>query len=179
MRAASPDRIVYLGGDDALDQVVHEWAKTLVDGDPSDAAIWSRAAAALRDSSGAEASTFVRREHARLRLRMLEQLPREGRRATEQLADRTLVFIDDRERLDQNDLRISSCFIFGKSDVPVVKRVASRWFLSPGEAKRDTALVVEVDGLGTFRASVFENAECATTETLHWSSKRRGSPPPT
>lgn len=178
MQAAAPERIVYLGGDEVLDQVTFEWARSIVEDDPSDTAIWTRAARALRDVAETGAFDFVRRERSRLRLRMLEQLPRETRRASEQIADRAFVLIDDKERLDQNDLRGFACFIFGKSELPVVKRVASRWFLSPGEARRDTALVLDVDVSGNFHASVYEHAECATTETLQWPSKRRGSPPP-
>ena len=170
-RNVDPDRTVYLGGDDALDQAVAAWARSLVGDDPSDDAIWGRAALALAGSGVEGALHFVRRERARLRLRKLEQLPAGTRRATEWVGERALVLIDDEKRLDENDLGASSCFIFGRSDGPVVKRVAARWFLSPGAASRDTALVLDIDPSGTWRASVYEHAKRVTTETLHWSSQ--------
>jgi len=127
------DRVVYLGTDRALDQLVLELARKVVGGDdPSDDAAWTRAAELALVGTPKEIDQFLALERKRRRLASLESLPGPKKRAMEMLGDRVAVFLYDKAELDEDDIVAAHVFIYGKSTEPVEKRVGSRWFLSPG-----------------------------------------------
>lgn len=130
---AKVDRAIYLGDDGALDAAVTAWARRLVDSDPSDDAAWSRAAQVALRGSPEEIDAFVRRERARQRLRVLEALPANaGARTIEMIGDRVAVLIHDKAMLDEEDIFGANLLVFGKSPEPLVKKVGTRWFMTPG-----------------------------------------------
>jgi hypothetical protein len=129
---ARADRAIYLGKDDALEEAVGAWAESLVGGDPSDVAMWDRALDVALEGDPAEIDGLLRAERARLRLRALEALPREGLRSMEMFGDRVAVLIYDKALLDEDDIFSATFLIYGKSDEPLVKRIGQRWFLAPG-----------------------------------------------
>lgn len=131
-RNVSVDRAVYLGVDHALDTVVQQWAARLVGGDPTEQALWQRAAERCGHAGAAEIDAFVTAERERRALSVFEALPADGTRAIELLNGRVVVMIHDKADLDEEDILPASLLVFGKSSQPLVKQVGSRWFLSPG-----------------------------------------------
>jgi hypothetical protein len=126
------DRAVYLAVDQALDRVVQRWATRLVGGDPSESAVWERAAARCAQATPADIDAFVRAERERQGLKVFESLPADGTRVIELLNGRVAVMIYDKADLDEEDMLPAAFLVFGASRQPLVKRVGSRWFLSPG-----------------------------------------------
>jgi hypothetical protein len=127
---AHVEKILYLSDDDALDRIVEEWARGLVGPDPSEGALFARAArcAALAPEA---IDAFVASERARLRLKVLVSLPL-GQRTIEIMDGRVVLFVFDKGTLDEEDIVAASLLVFGKSAAPLIKKVGSRTFLAPG-----------------------------------------------
>lgn len=126
------DRAIYLGRDRALDDVVAAWATDLVGEDPTDDALWVRAADRCTDASPEEIRSFLRAELDRRELARLEVLPGVGSRSVELLNGKVVVLIYDKAHLDEEDIVAASLLVFGKSTEMMMKQVGPRWFLSPG-----------------------------------------------
>ena len=129
---AHVDRVVYLGADGALDRVVASWATTLVGGDPSDARLFGRAARACVDASAAAVAAFVAAERGRAYLRSFAALPPPPARTVEIVDGRVAVLVHDKATLDEDDIASAALLVFGRSEAPVLRRVGTRTFLSPG-----------------------------------------------
>jgi hypothetical protein len=144
------DKILYLGDDDALDQVITAWARRLVGGDPRDEALLSRAAAACAAANPEQIDRFVAREKARLRFRAFSSLPEAPSRTIEILDSRVILFVYDKAMLDEEDIVAASILVFGKSEGPVLRRVGARTFVSPGPigCERGGSAVLDDDGGG-------------------------------
>lgn len=132
LNGARVHRAIYLGNDGALDRAVAAWARKLVGDDPSDAGAWTRAAAIALDGTPAQIDRFVTTERARLRLKALEALPEQVSRTIEMVGDRVAVLIYDKAMLDEEDILAANILLFGKSDKPLVRKIGTRWFVSPG-----------------------------------------------
>jgi hypothetical protein len=65
-------------------------------------------------------------------LKALEALPEQVARTIEMVGDRVAVLIYDNEQLDEEDILAANILLFGKSDAPLVRKVGTRWFVSPG-----------------------------------------------
>jgi hypothetical protein len=126
------EQVVYLGPDDALDQLVLDWARRLVGADPSEDALWERARRCC-SASPDEIDRFVAAERQRDRLKALKCLPGATSRTVEILEGRLSVLLYDKALLDEEDILPASLLIFGKSKDPLVRQVGSRTFVSPGE----------------------------------------------
>ena len=127
------DRAVYLGNDGGLDAAVGAIAQRLVENDPSEDAVWARAARVALRGTPQEIDAFVRKERARQRLRVLEGLPHQERaRTVEMIGDRVAVLIYDKATLDEEDIFAATLLVYGKSPEPLVKKVGNRWFVTPG-----------------------------------------------
>ena len=163
------DRAVYLGNDDGLDAAVAALAQRLLEGDPSDDAVWSRAARVALRGSPAEIDAFVAKERARQRLRVLEALPKKGgARTIEMIGDRVAVLLYDKASLDEEDIFAATLLVYGKSPEPLVKKVGNRWFLSPGTiGAPGGGIGVLDDGGEEIIASVYAtDGTCTLTETI-------------
>jgi len=125
-------RAIYLGSDDALEDMVGLWAESLVGPDPSDEGVWERAFAVATTGTPQQVDAFLRAEHARLRLKSLESLPADELRSVEMFGDRVAILIHDKALLDEEDIFSATFLIYGKSDAPLVKKIGPRWFLAPG-----------------------------------------------
>jgi hypothetical protein len=132
LNGARVTRAIYLGADDALEETVSLWAESLVGPDPSDEGLWTRALPIIADGTPPQIDAFLRRERARLRLKSLERLPQDDLRSIEMFGDRVAVLIHDKGLLDEEDIFSAALLIYGKSDVPLVKKIGQRWFLTPG-----------------------------------------------
>jgi len=96
-------RAIYLGNDGALDRAVAAWARKLVGDDPSDDHAWRRAA-----------EVSISGTH------------------DDMISDRVAVLIHDKALLDEEDILAANLLCFGKSDAPLVKKIGTRWFVTPG-----------------------------------------------
>jgi hypothetical protein len=129
---AQVDKGIYLADDGALDAVVRNWARVMVGGNPSEEALFMRAAARCAEASPEAIDAFVTRERARERLRVLTSLPEGARRTIEFLDNRVILFVYDRAILDEEDIAAASVLVFGRSVDPQLKRIGSRLFVAPG-----------------------------------------------
>ena len=127
---AHAEKVIYLSDDDALDRVVEGWARGLVGSDPSEGALFDRASRCALASQDA-IDAFVASERARQRLKVLVSLP-QGQRTIEILDGRVVLFVFDKGTLDEEDIVAASLLVFGKSSGPLIKKVGTRVFLSPG-----------------------------------------------
>jgi len=132
LRDVAVDRAVYLDTDEALDRVVQQWATRLVGGDPSEQALWERAAQRCAAAAAPEIDAFIHAERERQSLKVFESLPADGTRLIELLNGHVAVLIYDKADLDEEDMLPAAFLVFGASRQPLVKQVGSRWFLSPG-----------------------------------------------
>jgi hypothetical protein len=132
LNGARVHRAIYLGDDGALDRAVAAWAHKLVGDDPSDDAAWRRAADIALVGTPSQIDKFVQTERARLRLKSLEALPEETARTIEMIGDRVAVLIHDKALLDEEDILAANLLFFGKSDGPLIRKIGSRWFVTPG-----------------------------------------------
>ncbi len=132
LTTAKVSRAVYLGVDPSLDKAVAAWARRLVGDDPSDDAAWKRAAEMAIHGTAGEIDHFVAVERARMRLKALETLPHGGR-TIEMVGDRVAILIHDKAQLDEEDILAANLLVFGRSAEPLVKKIGTRWFVSPGQ----------------------------------------------
>lgn len=146
------DRIVYLGGDTSLDDVVFGWTFELDAVEPI-----AERARMLVDAGPAQLEEELARERARRDLARLHALPGPNLRAIEMLHDRLLVLVDDKGGLDEEDLLPASFIAFGKGDA-VIRRVGTRVFLCPGSPKKRTEglLVLEEEANGAVVATLHD-----------------------
>jgi hypothetical protein len=131
LNSAKVARAIYLGADEALEDTVALWAESLVGSDPSDGRVWDRALEVAKTGTSEQIDTFLRNERARLRLKQLEGLPRQGR-SVEMLGGGLAVLVHDKALFDEEDIFSASLLIYGKSERPLAKRIGPRWFLTPG-----------------------------------------------
>jgi hypothetical protein len=160
-------RAIYLGDDRALEDTVGMWAESLVGADPSDEGVWSRALAVAVGGTPDQIDAFLRAERARLRLKSLEAMPAEGR-SVEMFGDRVAILIHDKAFLDEEDIYSAQFLVYGKSDAPLVKKIGTRWFLTPGPigSPGGGAIVLEETSLDVV-ATVYDIAgKRSSVETL-------------
>jgi hypothetical protein len=178
LNGARVDRAIYLGADDVLDETVALWAQALVGPDPTDDRIWERALEVARNGDADSIDALVRSERARLRLKSVEGLPAPNRRDVEMFGDRLVLLVHDRTLLDEDDIFSASLLIYGKSDVPLAKRIGSRWFLAPGPISENGgggAIVLD-DAAGDVEAVYYDLGGHPTRiETLTQSREARVS----
>lgn len=129
---ARADKVIYVSPDGALDRVVFGWAQAIVGADPSGEALFFRAASRCINATPAEIDEFVALERARARLNVLMSLPAASTRTIEILDGRVVLFVHDKAFLDENDIAAAQMLVFGQSPEPLVRRVGTRLFLSPG-----------------------------------------------
>jgi hypothetical protein len=132
MEDVAVERVVYLGVDGALDEMVERWAEDLVGDDPTETGIWNRATRACIGGDAEQIDQFIDRERSRRRLRIFESLPDEETRVVEMLGGSVAVMIYDKAELNEEDMLPARLLVFGKGRKAVIKQVGQRWFLSPG-----------------------------------------------
>ncbi len=164
---ANVDRAIYLGTDDALERVVASWAKRLVGEDPTDRGAWKRARALVALGTPPEIDRFVAAQRTRLRLRALESLPQRIWRTMEMVGDRVAVLIHDKALLDQEDILSANLLVYGKSETPLVKKIGTRWFVTPGELAPQGGICVLDDTGDEIQLSLYDMTGALTKlETL-------------
>ena len=107
--------------------------ESLVGEDASDDGLWNRAFRVAAAGTPEQIDAFLRGERARLRLQVyLEGLPATELRSVEMIGDRVAVLIHDKALLDEEDIFSATFLVYGKSEGPLVKKIGSRWFPTPG-----------------------------------------------
>ena len=162
------ERVIYLGLDDALDRVVGAWASDLVGANPSDLVFFERAAHACIGATPEHIDTFVASERARRRLRVFASLPPPPGRTIELLEGRVAVLLFDKAHLDEDDIAGASLLVFGKSDLPVVKRLGARTFVAPGRigSAGGGSAVLDDEEEGVRIRIIGDDGEVSTTEQI-------------
>ncbi len=128
------DEVIYLGVDDAVDQLVLRWVQRLVGQDPSEAGVWKRAVERCCHAVPDEIESFLHAESERERLKALRCLPGGAESRTVELFEgHVAILIHDKTLLEEEDILPASILVFGKSREPVFRQAGSRTFLSPGE----------------------------------------------
>jgi len=164
---AKVDRAIYLGIDDALERVVASWAQRLVGDDPTDRGAWRKARDLSLKGSFGDIDAFVAAQRTRLRLRALESLPQRIWRTIEMVGDRVAVLVHDKALLDEEDILSASLLVYGKSDIPLTKKIGTRWFMTPGELSDTGGVVVLDDAKEEIEVSLFDQTGALIrTETL-------------
>lgn len=151
------ERVVYLGPDRLLDNVVAGWAQDLVGPSAEDFTIMSRATRQCLQGTAEEIDSFLERERARTALRMFESLPGERTRSVELIAGKVAVMLYDKAYLEEEDILPANLLIFGKSREPLVKQIGRRWFLSPGSFPEHGIMLID-DEAEELRAVVLDQA---------------------
>jgi hypothetical protein len=171
LTTAKVNRAVYLGLDASLDRAVAAWARKLVGDDPSDDAAWRRAADVAIAGTPPEIDRFVAVERARMRLKTLETLPTSGR-TIEMVGDRVAVLIHDKAALDEEDILAANLLVFGKSSEPLVKKIGTRWFVSPGHIGAPGGGLAVLDDEGAEVVCTMYDAQGRVTSTDALSTTR-------
>ena len=161
---AGVERVIYLADDDALDRVVAGWAEAIVGENPEEEALFERAARCAF-APPEDLDRFLASERARIKLRVLSSLPHAPGRTIEILDGNVAVFVWDKALLDEEDISAATILVFGKSAEPLIKRIGSRVFFTPGPVSAagggrgilddaGSGLLLEVlDATGKVRAS--------------------------
>lgn len=147
------ERVMYLGADSALDEVVRQMAEDLVGPDVSDSTLMARATERCLHAQKIEIFDFIDRERKRAALRMFECLAGEATRSVELIAGKVAVMLYDKAALVEDDILPATLLIFGRSREALIKQVGRRWFLSPGRLPKDGMMVLE-DNDGEIQAKV-------------------------
>lgn len=148
-----PERVLYLGDDDALDRVVAGWAASIVGVDASQEGLFERAVECAYLAPD-EIDHFVESERARLRLRVFVSLP-EGRRTIELMDGRVVLFVHDKGVLDEEDILAASVVVFGRHEGALVKPIGARHFVSPGRIGGPSGVGVLDDAEGALTFECF------------------------
>jgi hypothetical protein len=149
-------RTIYLGADDALEEMVGAWARRLVGEDPTDDGAWHRAALIASEGAPGAIDAFVVSERMRLRLRSLESLPHRILRTMEMVGDRIAVLIHDKAQLDEEDIFAANLLVYGRSDTFLVKKIGARWFLTPGPLGPSGGILILDDSQDEIVATVYD-----------------------
>jgi hypothetical protein len=158
LNGARVHRAIYLGNDGALDRAVAAWARKLVGSDPSDEAVWRRAAEIAVAGTAEQIDKFVAAERARQRLKSLEALPEETSRTIEMIGDRVAVLIHDKSLLDEEDILAANLLFFGKSEGPLIRQIGARWFMTPGPiGSEGGGIAVLDDESGEIMVTIFDS----------------------
>lgn len=137
------DRVVYLGSDRVLDEVVADWAQELVGPQADDLSVMKRATEHCLTGTPDEIDAFLLRERQRSRLRMFESLAGEKTKSVEMIGGKVAVMLYDKAHLEEEDILPATLLIFGRSREPLVKLIGRRWFLSPGSFPNHGVMIVD------------------------------------
>ncbi len=151
------ERVVYLGTDGALDQLVRQWAEELVGPHADDANLMTRATEACLGAGPDEIEAFLGRERKRAELRVYESLAGESTRSVELIGGKVAVLLYDKAELVEDDILPATLLVFGKGRNWLLKQVGRRWFVSPGSFPEAGVLMID-DTSGELRATRFDAA---------------------
>jgi len=129
--AADPTmrQIVYLGLDDAVDEVAASWQERA---DEHRAAFLARAAQLARAGDPASIDALLAEPDPGRELALLRRLPEAPMRAVDMLDRFVVLAVHDKAVLDEEDIESAHAIAYGRADEPACKRFGQRCFLTPG-----------------------------------------------
>jgi hypothetical protein len=140
------EKIVYLGDDDSIDQIVDAWRAEL--GAASLEGTLTEATRLASHGSAGDIHAFLDRHGQASALSNIVRVPAAPARTIELLDDRILTIVFDKATLNEDDIANSTVLIYGKSPEPFVRQIGPRYFLTPGPISRGVIGVAEVDATG-------------------------------
>ncbi|GAB5540693.1 MAG: hypothetical protein RLO52_16805 [Sandaracinaceae bacterium] len=147
------DQAVYLGLDEeVLDAVIRDW----VGGDPSDEAFLTQAVEAAMGGTPEHIEALLEQRELVERLAKVRKLPEPPARAVEMLADRILLFVNDKSILDEEDIANANLVAYGRSSSAELRRFGPRYFLTPGPLSKEQVAVVELEPDGQVSLALFD-----------------------
>jgi hypothetical protein len=150
------ERIVYLGGDGALDQVIGNWATQLVGEHPEEAAIWLRTLRCV-DADSQKIDLFIAAERARQSLKRFQSLPEDGgEHCLEVFREARLLLCHDSTGLSSEDLDRANVVAYGNDRSPRVVQRDGCYFICPGSLEEAGLMVLDDDDDGALRVRLFD-----------------------
>ena len=144
-------QIVYLGLDDAVDEVAARWQDRA---EEHRAGFLSRAAAlALKGTPDAIDALLAEPDPGR-EVALLRRLPEAPMRAVDMLDRFVVLAVHDKAVLDEEDIANAHAIAYGRADEPACKRFGQRCFLTPGPLAGGTVARVRLLPEGALELAV-------------------------
>jgi hypothetical protein len=86
--------------------------------------------------------------------------------------DRVAILINDKALLDEEDIYSATFLVYGKSDMPLAKRIGQRWFLTPGNIGSPGGGAIVLDDSSDDVVATFYDLAGQATRTEVLSSAR-------
>ncbi len=145
------EQVIYLGEDNAAENMVEQWATELRGG----ADFLARAVEVAAAGTPAEINALLESDRLLRRLAHVRTLPPPPARAIEMIADRIVIFVHDKRILDEEDIANANIIVYGKSSVAMLKRFGPRYFFTPGPLQAGDVAVLETDEDSKIIASAY------------------------
>jgi hypothetical protein len=142
---AEVDQIIYLGIDGAMERVVAQWGKEIMEGGADEAAFLARAADLAQRGGPDEIEALLSADAHVQKLANIRTLPPAPARAVEMMADRIVLVVHDKAVLDEDDIANSTVIVYGKSDDMLLKKIGPRYFFTPGPLSKRRVAVLETE----------------------------------
>lgn len=129
--AADPSmrQIVYLGLDDAVDEVAARWQARV---EQHRAAFLARAVDLARSGASEAIDALLAEPDPGREVALLRRLPEAPMRAVDMLDRFVVLAIHDKAVLDEEDIANAHAIAYGRADEAACKRFGQRCFLTPG-----------------------------------------------
>jgi hypothetical protein len=121
-------RIVYLGGDGAIESVAADWSRARLEQDE----FLTRAAELSCSGSANDISQLLAQEREGGRFDLIRKLPDPPARAIEMLDSWIVLAVHDKAVLDEDDIANAHIIVYGRADEASLKRFGPRCFFTPG-----------------------------------------------
>jgi len=149
------EQAIYLGQDDAMQEVVRAWAREIVKDEPGEQSFVARAVELMQSGRPADIDHALDEDERERRLGRIRRLPRGPSRAIEMLGDRIVTLVYDKAVLTEEDIANATLLVYGKSKDVLLKRFGPRYFFTPGPLGGGKVGVVEATDDGQITVGVF------------------------
>jgi hypothetical protein len=144
-------QVVYLGLDDAIDEVAARWQAKA---EEHRAAFLTRAAELARSGRPEAIDALLAEPDPGRELSLLRRLPEAPMRAVDMLDRFVVLAVHDKAVLDEEDIANAHAIAYGRADEPACKRFGQRCFLTPGPLSGGTIARVRLLPEGALELAV-------------------------
>jgi hypothetical protein len=144
-------QIVYLGVDDALDQVSERWGARI---DEYQSRVLERAVQLAPEGTAEAIDALLAEPDPGRQATLLRKLPESPKRAVELLDRYVVLAVHDKAVLDEDDIANAHAIAYGRADEPQCKRFGLRGFLTPGPLTHGTVARVSLHPDGALELSL-------------------------